>query len=75
MNKPLKTFLSYSREDRTAKRKLGKCLKGMEREELIKIWADNEIIVGDKWREEILTRTFLIQICYSTSSPLQVLIL
>ncbi len=25
----------------------------MEREGLIKIWADNEIIAGDKWREEI----------------------
>ena len=55
MNKPLKTFISYAREDRTAKNKLKTSLKGMEREELIKIWADNEIIAGDKWREEIFS--------------------
>ena len=29
------------------------CLKGMQREGLISIWHDNEIIAGDKWREEI----------------------
>ena len=55
MSKPLKTFISYARENRTAKNKLITYLKGMEREELIKIWADNEIIAGDKWREEIFS--------------------
>ena len=55
MSEPLKTFISYARENRTAKNKLITYLKGMERAELIKIWADNEIIAGDKWREQIFS--------------------
>ena len=53
MSEPLKTFIAYSREDRKAKEKLVDRLKEMEREGLIEIWADNEIIGGDKWRDEI----------------------
>ena len=53
MRKPLKAFISYSSKDQKAKGKLVECLTGMERERLIEIWADNEIIDGDKWREEI----------------------
>ena len=53
MSRPLKVFITYARENRTAKNKLITCLKGMQREGLISIWHDNEIIAGDKWREEI----------------------
>ena len=49
----LKVFITYARENRTAKNKLITYLKGMQREGLISIWHDNEIIAGDKWREEI----------------------
>ena len=55
MSKPLKTFITYARENRAAKNKLITYLKGMQREDLISIWHDNEIIAGDKWREEIFT--------------------
>ena len=55
MSKPLKTFITYARENRAAKNKLITYLKGMQREGLISIWHDNEIIAGDKWREEIFS--------------------
>ena len=55
MSKPLKTFITYARENRTAKNKLITYLKGMQREKLISIWHDNEITAGDKWREEIFS--------------------
>ena len=53
MSKPLKAFITYSHKNRKAKDRLIECLKGMQREGLISIWHDNEIIAGDKWREEI----------------------
>ena len=53
MSKPLKTFISYARDDRKRKKDLRKCLRGMERAGLIEIWDDNEIITGDRWRDEI----------------------
>ena len=53
MSKPLKAFITYAHKNRKAKDKLIQCLKGMQREGLIGIWHDNEIIAGDKWREEI----------------------
>ena len=55
MSSPLKVFITYARENRTAKNKLITYLKGMQREGLISIWHDNEIIAGDKWREEIFS--------------------
>ena len=53
MSKPLKVFISYARENRRAKDKLIEYLIGMQREGLISTWHDNEIIAGDRWREEI----------------------
>ena len=55
MSGPLKVFITYARENRAAKSKLITYLKGMQREGLISIWHDNEIIAGDKWREEIFS--------------------
>ena len=53
MSNPLKVFVTYAHKNRKEKDKLITYLKGMQREGLISIWHDNEIIAGDKWREEI----------------------
>ena len=53
MSKPLKVFITYSHEDAAAKDKLITLLAGLERENLINVWHDNEIIVGDRWRDTI----------------------
>lgn len=53
MSQPLKVFVTYSHKDTAAKDKLITLLTGLERENLINIWHDNEITVGDKWREAI----------------------
>ena len=55
MNKPLKVFITYVHKNRKAKDKLIECLIGMQREGLISIWHDNEILPGDKWREEVFS--------------------
>ena len=55
MNKPLKAFITYAHKNRKAKDKLIEHLIGMQREGLISIWHDNEIVAGDKWREEIFS--------------------
>ena len=55
MSKPLKGFITYSRKDKKVKNKLLTCLEPMKREGLIDPWHDNEIIPGDKWREEIFS--------------------
>ena len=53
MSKPLKVFITYSHKDAAAKDKLITLLAGLERENLINVWHDNEIIVGDRWRGTI----------------------
>lgn len=53
MSQPLKVFITYSHKDTAAKDKLITLLTGLERENLINIWHDNEITVGDKWHEAI----------------------
>jgi tetratricopeptide (TPR) repeat protein len=55
MNKPLKAFITYAHKNKEAKDKLIECLIGMQREGLISIWHDNEIVAGDKWREAIFS--------------------
>jgi tetratricopeptide (TPR) repeat protein len=55
VSKPLKGFITYSHKDKRAKDKLLTCLEPMKREGLIDPWHDNEIIPGDKWREEIFS--------------------
>ncbi len=55
MSKPLKGFITYSHKNKKAKNKLLTCLEPMKREGLIDPWHDNEIIPGDKWREEIFS--------------------
>ena len=53
MSKSLKVFITYSHTDSAEKDKLITCLAVMKREGLISIWHDNEILGGDKWRDEI----------------------
>ena len=55
MSKPLKIFITYSHINTEAKDKLITCLTVMKCEGLISIWHDNEILGGDKWREEIFS--------------------
>ena len=55
MSKPLKIFVTYSHANTAAKDKLITYLDVMKRQDLISIWHDNEILGGDKWREEIFS--------------------
>ena len=55
MSKPLKIFITYSHANTAAKDKLITYFDVMKREGLISIWHDNEILGGDKWREEIFS--------------------
>jgi hypothetical protein len=49
--KPL--FISYSHNDADWLEKLKKYLLPLERDDRIKLWDDNEIKAGDKWKQEI----------------------
>ena len=53
MSKPLKVFVTYSHKDTLAKDKLITLLARLESENLIDIWHDNKITVGDRWRGTI----------------------
>ena len=53
MSKPLKIFITYAHKNKEAKDQLIECLDVMKREGLISVWHDNEMIGGDKWREDI----------------------
>lgn len=53
MSKSLRVFITYSHKDEAAKNKLTTLLAELERENLINVWHDNEIIVGDRWRDTI----------------------
>ena len=55
MSEPLKVFITYSHKDTEAKDELITCLSVLIREKRVKLWHDNEILAGDKWREAIST--------------------
>ena len=55
MSKPLKAFITYAHKNRESKDTLIECLAVMRDEGLISIWHDNEILPGDKWRDEIFS--------------------
>ena len=55
MVKPLKIFITYSHKNTEAKDELITHLAVMKSEGLISIWHDNEIVPGDRWREEIFS--------------------
>lgn len=55
MSESLKVFITYSHTDSAAKDELITCLAVMKRQGLISVWHDNEILGGDKWREEIFS--------------------
>ena len=55
MSEPLKVFITYAHKNKEAKDKLIECLAVIKNEGLISIWHDNEILPGDKWREEIFS--------------------
>ena len=53
MSKTLKVFITYSHEDTESKDKLRNHLAVMVQQGMITIWHDNEILPGDKWRDDI----------------------
>ncbi len=55
MSEALKIFITYSHKDTTSKGELITCLDVMKSEGLIKVWHDNEILPGDKWRDAIFS--------------------
>ena len=55
MSEPLKVFITYAHKNKEAKDKLIECLAVIKNEGLISIWHDNEILPGDKWRDEIFS--------------------
>ena len=75
MNKPLKVFITYAHKNREAKDKLIECLAVIKNEGLISIWHDNEILPGDKWREEFFPHTCPIRTFSSILFPALALLL
>ena len=53
MSKGLKVFITYAHKNSEAKDKLITYLAVMKQNRLIDAWHDNEILPGDKWRDEI----------------------
>ena len=48
-NVPVKAFLSYAHEDESYKDELLKFLKPLTRNNVLSVWNDRAILVGDKW--------------------------
>jgi internalin A len=46
-------FISYSHQDSAWLDRLRIHLKPLERQELVKVWADTDIAIGAEWRQEI----------------------
>ncbi len=53
MKKGLKIFITYAHKNSDAKDKLITYLAVLKQKGLIDVWHDNEILPGDKWRDEI----------------------
>ena len=56
MSTPLKIFITYSHKNRAEKDELKISLSVMEQKKAIKIWHDNEMLPGDKWRKKITNK-------------------
>ncbi|MDE0041365.1 MAG: toll/interleukin-1 receptor domain-containing protein [Candidatus Poribacteria bacterium] len=55
MSKPLKGFITYSHKDKKAKDELKTRLAVMEQQNTMVTWHDNEMLFGDKWKDEIFS--------------------
>ena len=55
MSKALKVFITYAHKNTEAKDKLITYLAVLKQNGLIDVWHDNEILPGDKWRDEIFS--------------------
>jgi len=62
MQKPLKTFICYAREDHDAVDDLRKHLKQAEKNKILEIWDDGEILAGQNWDKAIKIRLKTAQI-------------
>ena len=49
----LKLFISYSHADQELKEQLVRHLRPLEREALVEVWADHQILAGDDWDKEV----------------------
>lgn len=55
MSKGLKVFITYAHRNTTAKDMLITYLAVMKQNGLIRVWHDNEILPGDRWRDAIFS--------------------
>ena len=55
MSKGLKVFITYAHKNTGAKDTLITYLAVMKQNGVIKVWHDNEILPGDKWRDAIFS--------------------
>ncbi|MEM0988424.1 MAG: toll/interleukin-1 receptor domain-containing protein [Pseudomonadota bacterium] len=53
MSEPIKTFISYAREDERFCQELMNHLRSLEEDKLIEVWFDQGIHAGDSWRDKI----------------------
>lgn len=53
MSNPVKVFITYSHKNTEAKDELITHLANLQRDGLISVWDDNEIVPGDKWRDAV----------------------
>lgn len=50
---PVELLFSYAHEDEGLRDELGKHLKALEDEGVVRAWHDRDIVAGRKWDEEI----------------------
>lgn len=53
MSKPVNVFITYSHKDTEAKDELITHLASIQRDGLISVWDDNEIVPDDTWRDSV----------------------
>ena len=53
---PVEVLFSYAREDEGLRDKLGKQLKALEVEGVVRAWYDRDIVAGQRWDDEIDAR-------------------
>lgn len=54
MPAPLDVFISYAHDDQALKHELIKHLSNLQRQGLIKIWHDGDLVAGTEWEQQII---------------------
>ena len=68
-NKKKEIFLSYSHKDESYKDEFVKHLSGLKRLNIIDIWDDRQVKIGDKWDEKIKKHLSDSDIVFFLMSP------